>query len=485
MTTTDPTITIAGLRAQVESLIESIGRANSQCASFCDIIDESRSVVARVESERDALAAQLAEVRAELAAAPKVCAIHSYALEGPCMTCGSPWPGAEKALCQERIEGMEKMRRISAAVGCPNSVEEVVEAVAAIKSDLASERAHLAACQTRIAGLEQAADERSAEVARLTEERDEALKHVAWLIEKERSAGWATVKAENQRAINAEARVSELEAERTEWIAASVAIGEHVDHLGPVASGGGDIAPREWIHYAQSLAGRVKARIGALTARVAELEARPVLTAQSLCDALVHARAAGDFLHVPAAVAADVASRIVTGGPVTLPAQDRAEDLTQAIHGTPREEVNPAMWRGMVERTRSALASLGAPPTSPTAARPVFAGVSASDLDVAYIGGQRECHQRHQRHQGAIRDCCRYAAVRAVLARLEASLVAPVDPEAVARDYANNAATGYAPGIVHPPYWFEYTDEQRTKRTAAMRTTLIARGIPVTPEVGK
>lgn len=139
---TDPTITIAGLRAQVESLIESIGRANSQCASFCDIIDESRSVVARVEAERDAMAAQLTEVRAELvqlggadlardaaedraarldadlakvraelAAAPKVCAIHSYEHgPGPCMTCGAWPPGTREliAACQARIAGLEQ-----------------------------------------------------------------------------------------------------------------------------------------------------------------------------------------------------------------------------------------------------------------------------------------------------------------------------------------------------------------------------------------
>ena len=168
MTTTDPTITIAGLRARINSLLSAVQHSNRTTAERVTMFVEASSNADRLTAERDALAAQLAEVRAELAAAPKVCAIHSYALEGPCMTCGAPWPGAEKALRQERIEGMEKMRRISRAVGCPNSVEEVVEAVAALKSNLASERAHLATCRTRIAGLEQAADERSAEVARLT-----------------------------------------------------------------------------------------------------------------------------------------------------------------------------------------------------------------------------------------------------------------------------------------------------------------------------
>src|SRR6056300_1038064 len=198
-TMTDPTITIAGLRARINSLLSAVQHSNRTTAERVTMFVEASSNADRLTAERDALAAQLAEVRAELvqlggadlardaaedraarldadlakvraelAAAPKVCAIHSYALEGPCMTCGAPWPGAEKALRQERIEGMEKMLRISRAVGCPNSVEEVVEAVAAIKADLASERARLAACQTRITGLEQAANERSAEVARLT-----------------------------------------------------------------------------------------------------------------------------------------------------------------------------------------------------------------------------------------------------------------------------------------------------------------------------
>ena len=201
---TDPTITIAGLRARINSLLSAVQHSNRTTAERVTMFVEASSNADRLTAERDALAAQLTEVRAELvqlggadlardaaedraarldadlakvraelAAAPKVCAIHSYALEGPCMTCGAPWPGAEKALRQERVEGMEKMRRISAAVGCPNSVEEVVEAVAAIKSDLASERARLAAYKERIAGLEQAADQRTRSLdAALTAERE-------------------------------------------------------------------------------------------------------------------------------------------------------------------------------------------------------------------------------------------------------------------------------------------------------------------------
>ena len=301
------------------------------------------------------------------------------------MTCGAPWPGAEKALRQERNEGMEKMRRISAAVGCPNSVEEVVEAVAAIKSDLASERAHLAACQTRIAGLEQAANERSAEVARLT-------------------------------------------------------------------------------------------------ARVAELEARPVLTVERLAGAVastVMTGGAGSTMnergsdHHAKASSSLAAAILAKLGPVTLPlpAQDRAEDLTQAIHGTPREEVNPAMWRGMVERTRSALASLGAPPTSPPAARPVFAGVSEDDLCVQMLMAADPSIDPGvalTMVKGVPR-----AKVRAVLTRLKTTLVAPVDPREFALVMIMRDLTD------------DNGDVSTTAVEAAARYALTARGIPVTPEVGK
>jgi len=320
---TDPTITIAGLEARINSLLSAVQHSN------------------RTTAERDALAAQLAEVRAELAAAPKVCAIHSYALEGPCMTCGAPWPGAEKALRQERIEGMEKMLRISRAVGCPNSVEEVVEAVAAIKADLASERARLAACQTRIAGLEQAANERSAEVARLT-------------------------------------------------------------------------------------------------ARVAELEARPVLTHEILSAAIKKAR------RLPPYIARQAADEYMPHlGPVTLPAQDRAEEL---------------------------VSSLGAPPTSPPDARPVFAGASVEELVVQYLmAGDPGLDP------GVARSMVsgpRRAGVAAVLARLEVSLVAPVDPEAVSRQALR-------------PLAVTMRSDEVKRSVENVRATLTAAGIPVTPEVGK
>ena len=328
--TTDPTITIAGLRAQVSALESAATSAADNAARLVEALYHGNGGIAAITAERDALAAQLAKVRAELAAAPKVCAIHSYEHgPGPCMTCGA-WPPGTREL--------------------------------------------IATCQGRIAGLEQAANERSKEVARLA-------------------------------------------------------------------------------------------------ARVAELEARPVLTAERLAEAMQPS------VYGAAARATIAAATIASLGPVTLPAQDAADAIVAKMQ-------RYGWWcsqdsgDGRCEADmRRALASLGAPPTSPVAARPVFAGVSEEELYRVYADAYGE-------PAGHVDDR-RPIAIRAVLARLEVSLVAPVDPEAVARDYANNAATGYAPGIDHPPYWLEYTDEQRTKRTAAMRATLIARGIPVTPEAGK
>ena len=123
---------------------------------------------------------------------------------------------------------------------------------------------------------------------------------------------------------------------------------------------------------------------------------------------------------------------------------------------------------------RRALASLGASPTSPTVApqpAEVFAGVSIDELCSVYSAayGERPGH----------RDDRRPDAIRAVLARLEVSLVAPADPEAVAREYH---ASGALPDV---PSWTEISSFGRHIATQAMRTALRASGIPVTPEVGK
>ena len=366
--THDPTITIAGLRAQVDSLETSLRGALDDVAAGEEVRLICEAEHAAVAAERTALAAQLAEVRAELAAAPKGCAIHSYEHgPGPCMTCGA-WPPGTREL--------------------------------------------IAACQARIAGLEQAADERSKEVTRLT-------------------------------------------AGRTEWIGAAVAVGELVDHLGPVAGNSGEIDPREWIRYAQGLAGRVKARLASLTARVAELEARPVLTEGLLRGAL--------FACADGASDDEVRAIMDKLGPVTLPAQDAAAAIVAAMqrHGW---WCSQDSGDGRCEADmRSALASLGAPPTSPAVAPPeVFAGVSVEDLCSAY---NRGCNDNPA-------DRPRINGLRAVLARLEVSLVAPVDPEAVARQALRPIAVSMYSEVV--------------KRSAEnVRAHLLAAGIPVTPERGK
>ena len=129
-----------------------------------------------------------------------------------------------------------------------------------------------------------------------------------------------------------------------------------------------------------------------------------------------------------------------------------------------------AMARAAIE----CVDKLNAPPTSPPAARPVFAGVSEDELiRLFYVVGTDGID--HGENCPPI-DSSDRSGIRAVLARLEVSLVAPVDPEAVAREY------GHALG--EPP-WAALDAEVARRRTAAMRATLIARGIPVTPEVGK
>src|SRR5574343_1440727 len=108
MTTTDPTITIAGLRAQVATLIDHLDSANTSRGDFSSLYSQHSAKVAAAEAERDALAAQLAEVRAELV----------------------------------QLGGADLAR------------DAAEDRAARLDADLAKVRAELAA-QTRIAGLEQ------------------------------------------------------------------------------------------------------------------------------------------------------------------------------------------------------------------------------------------------------------------------------------------------------------------------------------------
>ncbi len=348
MTTTDPTITIAGLRARINSLLSAVQHSNRTTAERVTMFVEASSNADRLTAERDALAAQLAEVRAELAAAPKVCAIHSYEHgPGPCMTCGA-WPPGTREL--------------------------------------------IAACRTRIAGLESAANERS--------------------------------------------RTGQMsEPERSEWIGAAVAVADALGgSLGPVSGTSGTIDPREWIHFAAGLADRAKK----LTARVAELEARPVLTHEILSAAIKKAR------KVPPYIARQAADEYMPHlGPVTLPAQDRAEELCRAYHERAADMDGHMVGRWQyhgpesqaicTEAMRHAIASLGAPPTSPPAARPVFAGVSEDDLCVQMLMAADPSIDPGVAL--TMVNGVHRAKVRAVLTRLKTTLVAPVagEPDAAAK----------------------------------------------------
>ena len=450
--TTDPTITIAGLRAQVSALESAATSAADNAARLVEALYHGNGVIAAITAERDALAAQLAKVRAELAAAPKVCAIHSYALEGPCMTCGSPWPGAEKALRQERIEGMEKMRRISAAVGCPNSVEEVVEAVAAIKSDLASERAHLAACRTRIAGLERAADERSAEVARLTARVAELEARPVLTAERLTSAVYLSrgipidIAAEAAKAILAVLGPVTLPAQdAAERMAAAYCDAQR------------EIGGKEWLGWSRVASGSSEVRdliVESMRRALASLGTPPTSPTQD--DPMRHHESRDYALQSPA------------NG--YWPADVGAVNGTEAmVMGAMLRSVGPhpisdAALLAMARAAIGCVDKLGAPPTSPPAARPVFAGVSEEELHSVFARAYGECP-----------DGISYAVaagLRAVLARLEVSLVAPVDPEQIAADI-----TGPIGDRVRTGEWKRIKDAARTALTAA--------GIPVTPERGK
>lgn len=129
------------------------------------------------------------------------------------------------------------------------------------------------------------------------------------------------------------------------------------------------------------------AEIAKLRAEVAELRARPVLTV----EAAVAAAREADWSSAERHDAETVVEAILAAlGPVTLPAPDRAEELWRKYHERAADMdghmVGRWQYRGpesqaiCTEAMRHALTSLGAPPTSPPAARPVFAGVSEDEL---------------------------------------------------------------------------------------------------------
>lgn len=99
-----------------------------------------------------------------------------------------------------------------------------------------------------------------------------------------------------------------------------------------------------------------------------------------------------------------------------------------------------------------------------TADRPVFAGVSEDELiRLFYVVGTDGIDHGEQCPPIDISD---RNGIRAVLARLEVSLVAPVDPEVVARRIS-------------------YNGDPLPEHVAVTRRALVAEGVPVTPEAGK
>ena len=121
------------------------------------------------------------------------------------------------------------------------------------------------------------------------------------------------------------------------------------------------------------------------------------------------------------------------------------------------------------------------PTTVATPSKPadVFAGVSIEELDKIQMTAEVEHAIKVGSHSDST-PACRAAGLSAVLDALRVKLVAPVDPFDVARDYHDH---GDAP-VSH---WSTILGDGKQSRRAvrAMRATLVAKGIPVTPEAGK
>lgn len=337
--TTDPTITIAGLtaerdmlRSRLRDIAISVGAANE---ATC-IGDASR---ARVAAERDALAAQLAEVRAEL----------------------------------DRLRATDLTRDAAESTAA--------DQLAILRADLASERAHLAACRTRIAGLEQAADERSRTPCNGS--CDIALAS--------RQVGPDGIVPRNAREC---AELWEREAARLWHDYLTV-----VDALAPSTSG-----PEHAAEIARDL-----------RHRVAELEARPVNARAALISVLTATKHGPGGRGGPGDCDADCvkceAERALAslGAPPTSrdtvrDAMERAAERFGGPDGVfsgagfSNALMHAAGLSGAVDGrlVRAILAGrcdvqdrgnghyqIAPSPTSPPAARPVFAGVSVQELAIA------------------------------------------------------------------------------------------------------
>ena len=247
-----------------------------------------------------------------------------------------------------------------------------------------------------------------------------------------------------------------------------------------------------------------------LRAEVDKLRARPVLTvgmAERVISTYVDEFAATDRGRADAWAEVDQARRdhaigvmkstIGKLGPVTLPTPDRAAELAREIHRARLarlgQEAN-AIGIPAIDDIRTALAKL-APATTPSKPADVFAGVSIDELMQIRHDAFYACNCQ----AGSGRSCCSRAGIAAVLDALRVKLVAPVDPEEVARvlasidgligrcDSAEKIKTGESGSLV--PYYMRALDAGETREALVdLRSdvaTLAANGIPVTPEAGK
>ena len=278
-------------------------------------------------------------------------------------------------------------------------------------------------------------------------------------------------------------RLAIADDERAEFVLAAVAVAQALDDgrsLGPDAD---PYDSRPWIRFARELADRVKAsrldgrattiavaseqgnEIAALRAEVDKLRARPVLTVERLAEHMPGCRSCAPD-HARGQIAADIMAKL---GAVTLPAQDAAKAIRGILVACSARfigrdgrvclfpHLDGEFADQVVGMSVAALASLGAPATTPSKPADAFAGVTVEELAGIYAASFGAT---------TAQSPARIGAISAVLAALRVKLVAPVDPLAVAR-------------------MISCIGEPRPADVATVRRALEANGIPVTPEAGK
>lgn len=326
MTTNDATVTIAGLAARVDTLTDALHDAHDNAGVFAANRDVMNAALAEAIAERDALATQLAKVRTQLATASKVCALHGVALAGE----------------------VDAFHRLST---------DRADAV----SELDHTRRDLTACRTRIAELE-------ADLSRSQRERDEAREAATQL-----TAQLATARQviDERTAERDQARADDQQTLST-WLRLLKAIDPTAENTDDALRAVARLTARVAELEAETRVSdqRLVDQHDVWKARVAKLEARPVLDVGRLAAALnqceLGPRASDIMRHL---------------GPVTLlPAQDRAEELIasyvdefaaryEAEGNPPRmdrwHEVSAERRKFSIETMAATLAKLGAAATTP------------------------------------------------------------------------------------------------------------------------